>query len=156
MIKKQWGKRILVFLFSALLALVVAEALVRILWHPPQPRFLIVDADLGHRHRPGVTGYFAREGLGRVSINQHGFRDKDYPLEKGRKARLYADRRLQEVFRQEGLAFLSLLPLALEADKMGIKLHGFEPGKAGHWNREGHQLAARALKDFLTLQEIIR
>ncbi len=73
---------------STLVALGISEGLLRWALAYPQPQFMRVDAELGHSHRPSVSGFHTREGFAHVSINRHGMRDGDYPLEKGPKKRL--------------------------------------------------------------------
>src|SRR5712691_10503257 len=53
------------------------------------------------------------------------------------------DRMLEEFARQNGIPFLQLMPLFLEHHlQTGKYLHGFGSGDRGHWNENGHCLAA--------------
>ncbi len=79
---------LIVLSISTLSAFVAAELIARQIYPFPQPQFLAVDPVVGHRHRPNVEGYFAREGLSYVRINRHGFRDKDYTIERNDKKRM--------------------------------------------------------------------
>jgi hypothetical protein len=73
---------------SSILSLAAAEFILRQFYKFPQPQFLAIDSIVGHRHRPCVEGYYAREGLGFVQINRHGFRDKKYDVERNDKRRI--------------------------------------------------------------------
>jgi len=79
---------LIVMSISTLSTFVAGELIVRQIHPFPQPQFLAVDPIVGHRHRPNVEGYFAREGLSYVRINRHGFRDKEYTIERNDKKRI--------------------------------------------------------------------
>jgi len=79
---------LIVMAVSTLSAFVAAELIARQIYPFPQPQFLAIDPIVGHRHRPNIEGYFAREGLSYVRINRHGFRDKDYTIGKNDKTRM--------------------------------------------------------------------
>jgi hypothetical protein len=63
-----------------------------------------------------------------------------------------SERRLDAMARQRGIPFLALAPaFAQEAEASGTYLHGFpntRPG-AGHWNVDGHRLAAHELAGWM-------
>jgi hypothetical protein len=60
------------------------------------------------------------------------------------------DRMLEEFARQNGIAFLKLMPMFLEHHlKTGEYLHGFGSSTGGHWNENGHCLAAEKIFEFL-------
>lgn len=64
----------------------------------------------------------------------------------------YAERRLKALGQKTGFPTVALAgPMQRYADKHGVFLHGFEntkPGE-GHWNAEGHRLAARLAADAI-------
>ena len=60
------------------------------------------------------------------------------------------DRMLEEFARQKGIPFLKLMPMFLEYHlQTGKYLHGFGSGDGGHWNENGHCLAAEKIFEFL-------
>ena len=69
-------------LVSTILAFAVGELLLRQFYKFPQPQFLVIDPIVGHRFRPGIEGWFSREGNGHVRINSAGLRDKEYSIER--------------------------------------------------------------------------
>lgn len=79
---------LIVISISTLSTFVAGELIMRQIHPFPQPQFLAVDPIVGHRHRPNIEGYFAREGLSYVRINRHGFRDKEYAIAKNDKKRM--------------------------------------------------------------------
>jgi lysophospholipase L1-like esterase len=106
---------IAVFLFEILLRAIGYSAPI---WYQPHPQ-------LGWTLRPGVAGWFTREGRAFVEVGASGRRDRDYPLHKPedvyRIAVLgdsYAE--AMQVKREE--AFWALLPARLQAC-------GFQPDK---------------------------
>jgi len=73
---------------------------------------------------------------------------------------LYAERRLKALGQDAGFLTVGLAgPMQRHADKKGAFLHGFENTKLGegHWNTEGHrlaaQIAAEAIIDGLEIPE---
>jgi hypothetical protein len=70
-----------VILGALLVALLLGELALRLLklgapiWYRP-------DAQLGWALRPGVAGWFTREGAALVEVNDQGRRDRGYPLDK--------------------------------------------------------------------------
>lgn len=66
---------------SLVLALALAEAGLR-LAGVSYPEFHRLDPALGWSPRPGVEGWWTREGRAYVRINRAGFRDRDHALEK--------------------------------------------------------------------------
>jgi hypothetical protein len=75
-------KRLLLVFLGLFVGLTLAEVFLRVFFDHPQPQFLQIDETLGHRHREGVEGYFVKEGHAYVKINEHGFRDDSYSLER--------------------------------------------------------------------------
>jgi hypothetical protein len=65
-------------LFAALLAVEIGLRVLGVSW----PRFYDNHADLGHVYRPGVSFWWRDEGNGFVEINRHGYRDRDWTIEK--------------------------------------------------------------------------
>jgi hypothetical protein len=60
------------------------------------------------------------------------------------------DRMPEDFARQNGLSFLKLMPMFLDPHlKTGQYLHGFGSGTGGHWNENGHCLAAEKIFEFL-------
>jgi len=66
-------------LASIVLALIVCEAGLRLLGIG-YPDFYDYDPFLGSKLRPGIRGYFLKEGGGYVSINSDGLRDREHSL----------------------------------------------------------------------------
>jgi hypothetical protein len=65
---------------------------------------------------------------------------------------LYPDRRLAEFGQKHGIRVLPLAPqMQRIAEERGIYLHGFENSGMGrgHWNAEGHRLAAELIAQRL-------
>jgi hypothetical protein len=66
------------------------------------------------------------------------------------------DRMLDEFARQKGITFLKLMPRFREYHrKTGINLHGFGPPYGGHWNENGHRLAADEIFKFLRDKHLV-
>jgi hypothetical protein len=66
---------------------------------------------------------------------------------------LYPDRRVKSVGLKEGFPVIVSGPLfQAEADRRHVFFHGFPNARmgVGHWNEEGHELAAVVLSDALT------
>ena len=60
------------------------------------------------------------------------------------------DRMLEELAMQNRVPFLKLMPIFLEYHlKTGKYLHGFAGSHGGHWNQNGHCLAAENIFEFL-------
>lgn len=63
------------------------------------------------------------------------------------------DRILESFSRQEGITFLDLMPKFREYHRnTGTYLHGFGSSPGGHWNENGHRLAAEKIFEFLLEQ----
>jgi hypothetical protein len=69
----------LVLLTSIVIALALCEAGLRLLGIG-YPDFFDYDPVLGSRLRPGIKGYYLKEGKGWVSINSDGLRDREHSL----------------------------------------------------------------------------
>jgi lysophospholipase L1-like esterase len=68
----------------------------------------------------------------------------------------YADRRIRQFAESHGIPCLVLAPGFLEYQtKTGRRLHGFGNASRGHWNAEGHRLAAEMLQQFLAERRLI-
>ena len=68
----------------------------------------------------------------------------------------YADRRIRLFAESHGIPCLVLAPGFLEYQrKTGHRLHGFGNASRGHWNAEGHRLAAEMLERFLAERRLI-
>jgi hypothetical protein len=61
----------------------------------------------------------------------------------------YPDTRIASFAREHRIACLALAPALLEFGKKGIPIHGFGGQSRGHWNAEGHRLAAQEIREFL-------
>ena len=71
-------KALLVFT-SLVIALIICEAGLRLLGIG-YPDFFDYDPYVGSKLRPGIKGYFLKEGGGYVSINSDGLRDREHAL----------------------------------------------------------------------------
>jgi hypothetical protein len=70
----------------------------------------------------------------------------------------YSERRLRGVGQHRGFTVITLgEPMQAEADRRKVYFHGFENGDLGHghWNVEGHAIAARIIADELLSQAIV-
>ena len=66
------------------------------------------------------------------------------------------DRMLEDFARQKGITFLNLMPVFREYHlNTGRTLHGFGPSQVGHWNENGHRLAAEEMIKFLLDKRLI-
>lgn len=73
--------KVLLLAFGVLLALLIAEAALRIYGFTYFNPY-IVDLDVGYTLRPGAEGWWKKEALTYVKINDHGFRDRDHAIAK--------------------------------------------------------------------------
>ncbi len=78
---RRWLSGALIVGFSIFAALALCEAGLRLLGIE-YPDFFDYDPVLGSRLRPGIKGYYLKEGRGWVSINSDGLRDREHPLKK--------------------------------------------------------------------------
>ncbi len=76
---RQWMGKILLVLAGVILALVLCEGGLR-LAGIGFPQFYDFDPYLGGRLRPGIKGYWLKEGGGYVSINSDGLRDREHAI----------------------------------------------------------------------------
>jgi hypothetical protein len=66
------------------------------------------------------------------------------------------DRILEQFARQEGITSLKLMPVFREHHlKTGSYLHGFSSSQVGHWNENGHRLAAQEIFQFLKDKHLV-
>ncbi|MGH7933786.1 MAG: SGNH/GDSL hydrolase family protein, partial [Candidatus Binataceae bacterium] len=80
---KKWLGIVLSVVFGVVVALIIADAGVRIANHW-FPYFYCYDQYRGWGLEPGAAGYYDREGHSDVRINNDGFRGPDYTLAKPR------------------------------------------------------------------------
>ncbi|MFZ2088321.1 MAG: SGNH/GDSL hydrolase family protein [Desulfobaccales bacterium] len=78
---RRWLEKLLLFLLGAIFALVMVEGGLR-LFGIEYPHFYEFDPVLGGRLRPGVEGYWLKEGRGYVSINSDSMRDREHAVAK--------------------------------------------------------------------------
>jgi len=77
-LKHAINKALLIFA-SLVIALIICEAGLR-LFGIGYPDFFDYDPYVGSKLRPGITGYYLKEGGGYVSINSDGLRDREHAL----------------------------------------------------------------------------
>jgi hypothetical protein len=66
------------------------------------------------------------------------------------------DRILEDFANEHGVPFLKLMPaFRFHHLKTGQYLHGFTSRHEGHWNREGHRLAAELIFQFLDQNNMV-
>ena len=66
------------------------------------------------------------------------------------------DRIIEEFARQEHIAYLKLMPAFREYHlRTGKYLRGFGSSRGGHWNENGHRLAAEKIFEFLKDKHIV-
>ncbi|MFW6113083.1 MAG: SGNH/GDSL hydrolase family protein, partial [Thermodesulfobacteriota bacterium] len=78
---KRWLTKTLLVVTSLVLALALCEAGLWLLGIE-YPNFYEYDPVLGSKLRPGVEGYFLKEGGAYVRINSDGLRDREHSLAK--------------------------------------------------------------------------
>jgi hypothetical protein len=70
----------------------------------------------------------------------------------------YAERRLGEDLKREGIPMLALAPVFCKyAEREQVYLHGFRSNGTlgqGHWNEDGHRLAGKVIADWLREQDL--
>jgi hypothetical protein len=74
-------KKALLVLIGLVFALAICEAGLRLVGIE-YPQFFALDPVVGVKLRPGMKGYWLKEGGGYVSINSDGLRDREHSLEK--------------------------------------------------------------------------
>ena len=77
----QWPKKILLILAGIIAALVLCEVGLGLLGIE-YPHFYEFDPVIGTRLRPGIKGYWLKEGGGYVRINRDGLRDREHSIAK--------------------------------------------------------------------------
>ena len=87
--RSSWRKKLLAVAIASLVSLLLGEAGLRLFGikplyvNPEQATFWQYHSRLGWHHRPGQNGRFAKQQFDTsVEINQHGLRDRDYPLQR--------------------------------------------------------------------------
>jgi lysophospholipase L1-like esterase len=87
--RSSWRRKLLALAISLLVSLLLGEVVLRLVGvkplyvNPEQRTFWQYHSRLGWHHRPGQSGRFAKEQFDTsVVINQHGLRDRDYPLDR--------------------------------------------------------------------------
>jgi lysophospholipase L1-like esterase len=66
------------------------------------------------------------------------------------------DRVIEQVAKRENIDYLKLMPVFREYHlRTGHYLHGFGGSKGGHWNKNGHRLAADKIFEFLKERDIV-
>ena len=66
------------------------------------------------------------------------------------------DRLLEEFSNEAGISHLKLMPFFREYHlRTGIRLHGFGGSMGGHWNEDGHRLAAEKIFEFLSKSNLL-
>ncbi len=78
-----WRKKLALLAVGTCLGLAAAEGLLR-LTRISYPLLYQPDAHCGSRLRPGVTGYWLKEGAAHLRINRHGWRDREHEFTKPR------------------------------------------------------------------------
>jgi hypothetical protein len=78
---RHWQQKLLWFLAGVIFALVLCEAGLR-LAGVEYPHFYKFDPVVGAELRPGIKGYWLKEGGGYVSINSDGLRDREHAVKK--------------------------------------------------------------------------
>jgi hypothetical protein len=81
MVRRRFMMGSTVFAATVGVCILVAELVLR-LAGIGYPVFGVVDPMTGSWHRPGTSGVYRLEGEAFVTINRHGMRDQEYPVEK--------------------------------------------------------------------------
>jgi hypothetical protein len=84
---------------------------------------------------------------------------REYARKLGAQDLFYPERRLQALATREGIEFVALAPALLEhAERYRVYLHGFPNLRLGmgHWNAEGHRVAAVRLATHFCGREKLR
>ena len=76
---RQWQIKMLLLVTGFVIALGLCELGLRCLG-VEYPKFYDYDPQLGGKLRPGLKGYWLKEGGGYVSINSDGLRDREHPI----------------------------------------------------------------------------
>jgi hypothetical protein len=79
--QKRWPAKLLLLCGSVLFALLLAEAGLRIIG-VANPYFYTFEEETGWALRPGVAGWFRKEGAAYVRINSQGLRDREHTKQK--------------------------------------------------------------------------
>ena len=78
---KRWPAKLLLLFISLLVALLIAEAALRIVGYS-NPYFYTFEDQTGWTLRPNVAGWFRKEGAAYVRINSAGLRDREHTEQK--------------------------------------------------------------------------
>ena len=149
-----------IMLVAGLVAVAAFEVLLRAIgWSAPiwyQP-----DSELGWRLRPGVTGWFTKEGRGWIEVNASGRRDLDVPREKPPgtyRIAVLGDSYTEAMQVERDKAFWALLPERLQACGFarGKRIEALNFGVSGYGTAQEYlTLETRALAyrpDLVLLQ----
>ena len=79
---KRWPAKLLLVCLSIIFALVIAEVGLRIAGYS-NPYFYTFEEQTGWMHRPGVAGWYRKEGEAYVSVNSAGLRAREHAKQKG-------------------------------------------------------------------------
>lgn len=81
--RRRWLFRGILIVASVVVGVLVTEVMLMAVGFS-NPQIYVPDEDCGTRLMPGFQGRWSREGASEFRINQRGFRDQDWPLEKPR------------------------------------------------------------------------
>ena len=76
------SKKIALCVVGVSLSLLGAELLLRATSNTREKRLVVFDPLIGRKLRPGMEGFWQREGHGRYKFNSYGFRDREWQMRK--------------------------------------------------------------------------
>jgi hypothetical protein len=79
--KRRYLSKLVLVVFGFLLGAVVAEIGLRVMGYS-YPEFYMVDESRGYALRPGMEGWYRKEGEAYIRINRDGLRDREHPKAK--------------------------------------------------------------------------
>jgi hypothetical protein len=79
--KLNWKKKLLLILIGLLFGLLIMEVALRIIGYT-YPIWYMPDQYTGYSLRPGVEGWYTREGQSYVRVNSEGLRDREHQKQK--------------------------------------------------------------------------